>query len=268
MDIYLDFEATQFKENVIAIGAYCDRGSFDCLVKPPKGDRVTNFISKLTGITSEMAENALSIDEAFWDLYEWIYNITQDNFGGPTFFHVFGNMDKIFLRNTAQFCQSKIIKTFIENLAESLIDDSKKVCQYFHIKSIGVYRALKYFEPNAPEQDHDPLNDAIALQNLMFHINFAVPLEESPFETFQKIKTNCTPDDCCIIATHLHEPSAKPKYFKSIKEAETWVIQKIHSKNKNASKETIKKNFAKALKNNSNYNGWNWKKQSQKKEVN
>lgn len=69
MDFYFDFEATQFKENIIAIGATCEYGSFDCLVRPPKGDKVTKFITDLTGITPEMAETALSLDEAFFDLW-------------------------------------------------------------------------------------------------------------------------------------------------------------------------------------------------------
>ena len=44
MDFYFDFEATQFNENIIAIGATCDYGSFDCLVRPPEGDKITKFI--------------------------------------------------------------------------------------------------------------------------------------------------------------------------------------------------------------------------------
>ena len=257
MDIYLDFEATQFKENIIAIGAYCNRGSFDCLVKPPKGDKVTNFISKLTGITSEMAKNALSIDEAFYDLYKWIFNITQDNyFGGPTFFHVFGNMDKIFLKNTANFCETKIIKTFIENLAESLIDDSKAVCQYFHMKNIGVYKALRFFEPDIPEQDHDPLNDAIALQNLMFHINSAKPLEECPFEQKPVIKE--LPKRFHIIATKKGE---EKKVFTLPDKAYNWAYAEVLKTNPQATRKTIHKNLKRALTHNSKYLGWKWRKE-------
>jgi len=257
MDIYLDFEATQFKENIIAIGAYCSRGSFDCLVKPPKGDKVTNFISKLTGITSEMAKNALSIDEAFWDLYDWIHSITQDNFGGPTFFHVFGNMDKIFLKNTANFCKTEFVKTFIENLAESLIDDSKAVCQYFHMKNIGVYKALRFFEPDIPEQDHDPLNDAIALQNLMFHINFAKPLEECPFEQKPVIKKE-PPKKFHIIAT---KKGQEKKIFTLPDKAYNWVYAEVLKTNPQATRKTVHKNLKKALAYNSKYLGWKWRKE-------
>lgn len=261
MNIYFDFEATQFKENIIAIGAFCDTSGekFDCLVKPPQGDKVTPFISNLTGITKEMSKNALSIEEAFSDLYNWITVITSYT-EGPLFYHTFGNMDKIFLQNTAQYCKDITIKTFMENLANSLIDDSIKVCQYFHIKSIGVYRALKYFEKNAPEQDHDPLNDAIALFKVIEYISTASPLEKNPFIKENNYNKEKILGDYCIIATHTHEKEAKPKYFCSTEEAESWIIQKIHSKNKKASKTTIIKNFRKALKNNANYNGWHWKK--------
>ena len=56
MDFYLDFEATQFKSNIIAIGCSCEYGDFDCLVRPPRKDHITPFITNLTGISKEMGK--------------------------------------------------------------------------------------------------------------------------------------------------------------------------------------------------------------------
>lgn len=257
MDIYLDFEATQFKENIIAIGASCTNGSFDCLVRPPKNDKITKFITKLTGITPEMAKNALSLEEAFLDLWTWVCNVSENN---PTFFHVFGNMDKKFLQKAVSHCEVAGIKTFIENLSESLIDDSKKVCQYFHTKTVGVYKALRYFESDLPEQDHDPLNDAIALKNLMFHINYAKPLEECPFEErqpqIQKEKSITQSINAKISAKRKKKPA---QHFETFEKACNWAYEQILIVNPEAKKTTIEKNIKKAIQQETKYNGYLWK---------
>ena len=258
MNIYLDFEATQFKGNIIAIGAYCDRGQFDCLVKPPKGDKVTKFITRLTGITPEMAKNALSIEEAFFDLYEWIFSITQDNIGGPTFFHVFGDMDKVFLRNAARHCSVAGIKKFIKKLADSLIDDSKEVCEYFHTKAVGVYKGLKFFEPDIQDQDHDPLNDAIALQKLMFHINFSTPLKECPFK--DKVVNDTTQSKYIITAVKNKNHKIKIQTFLKPEEAYHWAYQEVIKTNPWALKKNVSHNVRKAFLNNGKYLGWTWEK--------
>lgn len=265
--IYLDFEATQFKENIIAIGATCECGSFDCLVQPPKGDKITKFITELTGITPEMAEYALSPDEAFTDLFSWICQVSQNNL--PTFFHVYGNMDKTFLHNTAKYIEDKAIKVFVEDLADSVIDDSNKVCRFFHTRAIGVHKALKYFDSEISEQDHDPLNDAILLYNLMNHVLHSEPLEKCPFEEKRNIfdkngevikqKPFKIAPQTIITARHINEKNAKIKQFQSFDLAAKWVIQKVKSRSPEALSKNIRRNLRKAIENNSNYISYNWK---------
>ena len=264
MNIYLDFEATQFKENVIAIGASCEYGCFDCLVHPPKGDKITKFISKLTGITREMSEFSLSPDEAMNDFYEWLMEITK-NYNEPTFFHVFGNMDKIFLKNLAQHITNKQLQLFAENLTDSLIDDSNKVCKYFHTKAVGVYKALRYFYPNLGEQDHDPLNDAIALQKLMLFISYAPPLEENPFEEEKKVsvpKKTIKDDEFTgflIAAKRTHTAEAKYKYYNSFNQAADFISKQIRKDNPEATNKTIHKNLKRAIRTNNTYARYHWK---------
>lgn len=73
MNFYLDFEATQFSERVISIGCVCDNGNeFYTLVRPPKGDKVNGFITRLTGITQEMVKNADIADVAFIALRSFV----------------------------------------------------------------------------------------------------------------------------------------------------------------------------------------------------
>ena len=263
MNIYLDFEATQFKDNIIAIGATCDYGDFDCLVKPPHGDKVNNFISKLTGITPEMAKTALSIEEAFFDLFFWVSEMISDPcaLGDPPFYHVYGNMDKTFLQNSIKYINNETIHEFVENLSLSGIDDSIKVSKFFHTTAVGVYKGLRFFEPDAPEQDHDPLNDAIALSKLMKHIEDASPLVECPFEKniSQKSKSD-TSRYLTITATHMKEKNAKVRQFNSFDAAFSWILHKIRKKSPDATTKSVKKHLQKALLNNDKYFNYKWKK--------
>lgn len=262
MNIYLDFEATQFKENVIAIGATCAYGDFDCLVCPPKGDKITNFITQLTGITKEMAYNALSYDEAFYDLYLWITDMMEQA-QSPVFYHVFGNMDKVFLKKSVPYIHPKFLQDFVNNLADSLIDDSVQVCRFFHTKAVGVFKALHYFDAYLmPNQDHDPLNDAIALKYLMNYISIAHPIEECPFEENKpkpKVIDNGDISRTRIIATHTSDKNAKPRIFYSIDAATDWALQKVRVQSPLAGKKNVTKKINKAIRNNTAYLNWKWR---------
>ena len=261
MNVYLDFEATQYKENIIAIGAHCAYGDFDCLVQPPKGDKITSYITQLTNITKEMLVDAPTIDTAFYDLYQWLTQVSD----GPTFFHVYGDMDKIFLEHAAAQIDDPCLKDFASSLAASVIDDSLKVRRFFHTKAIGVYRALRYFIPELPEQDHDPLNDAIALAQLMNYISYTTPLEDCPFEEckpqLKKEKSEHQKRQYTITVTHLTDSAAKQKIFHSYGEATNRAFTKIRAKYPNATLTTVKKHVAKAIDTNGSYMGWGWQKE-------
>lgn len=85
MNFYLDFEANQYSERIISIGCIAENGArFETLVKPVKNEKVTAFITKLTGITNEMLKNAPSADEAFNAFYEFVK--TNNEGGTPTYY--------------------------------------------------------------------------------------------------------------------------------------------------------------------------------------
>lgn len=258
--MYLDFEATQFGENIIAIGAHSIYGEFDCLVKPPKGDKLTPFITQLTGITKEMLECASTQEEAFYDFYEWIKEILfycQE----PIFFHVYGNCDADFLRHSARKIENQEVREFMENLADSLIDDSKKVCKYFHAKTIGVHRALKYFEPDICDQSHDPCDDAILLAKLMRYIESAEPLEECPYpQCFApfKDKKERTINSGMVIGHNLQNPNAKPKVFINSAAAIDWLVTRVTNTFPEANKKKVKNKITKAINEGGEYYGRRW----------
>lgn len=276
MDIYFDFEATQFSERVIAIGASCEYGDFDCLVSLFKRDKLTPFITQFTGITKEMLIGAQSAEQAFSNLYNWICEVSAEA-DTPIFYHCYGDSDSSFLINTANKMEESGVRTFVVNLAKSLIDDSYQVRKFFHAKSIGLHKAIEYFEPDVSEQTHDPLDDAILLHRLMQHLDNAEVLEVCPFKectdisnktradnkigTNNKTKDHIDSKRYIIILTHAFDATAKPRKFITCTDAVDWAYQKILKKFPNVPISTIQKNALKAIKNDGNYMGWNWHKQ-------
>ena len=252
MNIYFDFEATQYSEQVIAIGATCDVGDFDCLVNPADRRHITEFITALTGITKDMCADAPTPLVAFTDLYQWLAEITK-NIATPVFYHCYGNMDKIYLQHTANNIESLEVKNFILNLSEALIDDSIRVCKHFHAHTIGVHKALEYFEPNLSTQTHDPLDDAILLKRLMEeHI-----LSEAPVFEPVEIK-NATRKGFHIEAIH-KDPKAKVKIFSNIDQAADWCYQRLAKKDPGAHRTKIIKKAQNIIANGGTYCGRTWK---------
>ena len=263
MNIYFDFEATQFSNQIIAIGATCDYGDFWCLVSSFR-KKITPFITQLTGITKEMTEGAPTAEEAFTDLRGWISKIWECA-EEPIFYHCYGDSDKDFLHNTACRIENAEIANFADNLADSLIDDSKKVTRFFHTKAIGVYKALRYFEPELGEQDHDPLNDAIALYRLNNHIDKAEPLNEYPFVENDKIIKVVVPQPSksgyLITAISLTDVVMKPRFFDTYGEACDWLYARIKKKSPEAVRDNILKRMKKAVDETSDYGGFHWTKE-------
>ena len=258
MDIYFDFEATQFSDQIIAIGATCKNGNYFNLVSS-FANKLTPFITDLTGITKEMLAGAPSADEAFEALHSWIGNMTTYE---PTFYHCYGDCDKVFLHRTAEKIQNASIAEFVNNLADSLIDDSKTVCRYFHAKAVGVFKGLKYFEPDYPDQKHNPLEDAIALSCLMEHVRTAPALTEYPFapEGEKKIVIPKSKSGYLITATSLDIADMKPKFFETYGQAADWLVARIQKKNPTAKRENILKRMKNAIDSDGEYAHFDWSK--------
>ena len=92
---FIDFEASQFKQEIISVGCINDRGEeFQSLVQPSE-KKITSFITSLTGITQEMINNANTADVVFADFWDWI----SEDKEAPCFI-CYGNCDKTFVQNT------------------------------------------------------------------------------------------------------------------------------------------------------------------------
>lgn len=98
MKYFIDFEATQFSQEIISVGCIREDGqTFYALVAPKKG-KITPFITNLTGITAEMIDSAMSADAVFSKFYDWLFENLDD---APEFL-VWGNSDGDFYRHTSR----------------------------------------------------------------------------------------------------------------------------------------------------------------------
>lgn len=80
MKYFIDFEATQFSEEIISVGCKREDGeTFYALVRPIEG-KITPFITNLTGITAEMVEEAMSPDTVFEMFYDWAFKNEDGTF--------------------------------------------------------------------------------------------------------------------------------------------------------------------------------------------
>ena len=174
MRFFLDLEALQFTGRVISLGCVAENGKeFYSLMKPSKkGEKVTQFITDLTGITNEMLKEAPTSEEVFTEFYNWVCEQAQTE---PTFFFCYGNEDNRFLQATARYINNKSLKSFIKDLSYNLGDYAKIVDGYFNIKSdVKLKRVWEYFYLQEIEQVHNALDDA----RMLFQI--AVALEKTP----------------------------------------------------------------------------------------
>lgn len=71
MKYFIDFEAMQFSNEIISVGCVSENGEkFYSLVQPQKAEKITEFITSLTGITYEELFSAPSADKVFSEFYE------------------------------------------------------------------------------------------------------------------------------------------------------------------------------------------------------
>ena len=163
MNFYLDFEATQFSERIISIGCIADNGArFKTLVKPVKNEKVTAFITQLTGITNEMLENAPSADEAFNAFYEFV---KTNNDGGTPTYYCYGDSDVKFIKHTVSGMNDFQAIMFASSIQALLVDYSAVVKSYLSTRGLALKKLVALIrQVDEVEQNHDALDDAIMLK--------------------------------------------------------------------------------------------------------
>ena len=171
MNFYLDFEATQFSERIISIGCVAENGmTFNSLVNPGKGAKITSFITKLTGITKEMANSAKSADDVFMNFANWVVNTSICATDPHPNYYVYGNNDADFLQNTINHMTNPMSISFATSIKALMTDYSKTVTKHFGLGQVGLNRVYQLLKDEDHVQKHDALEDAMMLKHVHEHL--------------------------------------------------------------------------------------------------
>ena len=264
MKYFIDFEATQFSEEIISVGCIREDGeTFYSLVSPVEG-KITPFITNLTGITAEMLQDAMSPDHVFESFFDWA--LANDE--TPDFF-VWGNSDVDFLRHTFRRTESRKARMAIGYMAGSIIDYAKIFCKRVKADSCSLIKAYNGLVDAEKTQNHNALDDAV----LLFEVYKAVDsmsvtdmkLKMQDIITVNKpvaapvVKWNQMGFDkgtICII----NGKNVAIQHFADMNEAVEWVLNNKINKDQRetVNLDTIRKNIKRAY-SGGRYFGHNWR---------
>ena len=126
MNFFVDFEATQFSNGIIAVGCVSEEDDkFYTLVNTKH--KVTPFITNLTGITAAEVEMAPEPEVVFKALLDWVRAVSPNEEKNKPHFYCYGNCDKEFVK---KFLSDYLDYTIIANDSNYVIKkDSNKSFQ-------------------------------------------------------------------------------------------------------------------------------------------
>lgn len=186
MVFFLDFEATQFSDQIISIGCVTlDNHQFYSLVRPREYS-VTKFTTALTGLTRADLVNAPSTAEAFSNLQKFIDLYKEED----NRFFIFGNADKHFISRSLAKMDKHEIMTFMRELGDQMEDFGVISAQ-----TLGANRGLsKLYQAmynKEHEQTHNALDDAKVLRKLYQWLVYATTEEKkAALERLNKLYAN------------------------------------------------------------------------------
>lgn len=262
MKYFIDFEATQYSNEIISVGCIKEDGqSFYSLVAPVEG-KITPFITNLTGITAEMVKNAMSPDVVFDNMYHWVF----DNDNDPEFY-VWGNTDVDFVRHTFKRTNLLTARLILGYMSGSIRDYAKVFCKKYKLSSCSLIKAFKCIEPNA-EQNHNALDDAMMLYKIVNNIdNISDEVIKEQFVCFVPKEENDEDVIGHLPTGTIYVIAGKKfvKAFEEVEDAAEWFLDKqgccknMDKETKDASTITVIKNIKKHIANGKCYGNFKWR---------
>lgn len=257
MNFFIDFEATQYTNEIISIGCVAENGKTFYSEVNCKG-KITPFITNLTGLTEEQISNAPSADKVFEKFDLWI-----SGFGFEIHkFYVFGNSDEAFIKATLKSVTNFFANRVLCLIYGNMVDYSKIVKKRFGLtKSIGLVKLLESYRNIPITQKHNALQDAFFLQEVFnFVKNDTSKTGPIPVEYF--IDSNSNLKDLERLGKRFYVIIGKgqKQYFKTIKKATNWAISQMSMQIRAEVKyENVEKRVLEAVvKQNKKYLGKNW----------
>lgn len=161
MKYFIDFEATQFSNEIIAVGCVNEKGdTFYSLVKPES--KITSFITELTGITQEDVEAALEPNIVFSNMFDWIL---KDSANDKNEFYCYGNCDVKFIKTNFNKSTNFKAGAMLGFIRSSLIDYAPRVKAHYGLCTpINLGKIADHIRGYAVSQTHNALDDALLLK--------------------------------------------------------------------------------------------------------
>lgn len=243
-NVYIDFEASQYTQEIISVGAVTDDGQeFYSLVKTDH--KVGNFVSGLTGIQQIDVDIAATPDNVFDELFCWLQKVFPKN--DKIQFICYGNSDIGFAVNTLRNLRKSMnAQAVLSMIICNMVDYSEYVKAFFGLsKYVSLLKVAQYYSNGEATQDHNALNDARLLKYIYNKIQEGAPLVDNPFEEYmEKIEVYDTENN--LVET-----------FYGMISAVKWVKEITHMP-KESQRKRIKNKILAAAQQKQTYCGFNW----------
>ncbi len=246
MNYFIDFEATQFSNDIISIGCVRENGDqFYSLVNPHK--KLTEFIINLTGITNELVQQAPEAEEVFSNFFDWCNEYPNDT---PVFY-CYGGTDFSFVKHNFGKAKNFKEKSILGYMFAGLRDYAPYVQNHFGlVKLVGLSKVYNYYQNKENIQTHNALDDAMMLKYIYEQINIHSQKEDAnAFPEYKvnngqitEIKLNKFNYTITVFDGDTNQIINK---FKNFDEAVAWVKTKISRKERS---NVIDKNIIKRIK--------------------
>ena len=174
MNFYIDLEATQFGREIISFGAVAENGAeFYTLVRPKHLNKITKFITKLTGLTPVLySEDTPNINTVANQFMDWCREQTDEKLS----FFSFGNFDKVlFSAESERYPENECLKRLSKKLSNLCVVTGKIL--YHSTSTPSLKRVYEEVVGKEIIQTHNALDDAKMLMEIHKHI-IDTPIEE------------------------------------------------------------------------------------------
>ena len=260
MKFFLDFEATQPENEIIAIGAVAENGAtFHTLVKPQLSS-ISPYVSQLTHISPEDLEKAPNIDKALIDFDLWM--MSQESDIMKCRFIAYGDDSKV-VKSTLPAITNDHAFTCAAILMAKIEDCYDATRKFFH-GTIKLVHAFNYVQVAETEQKHNPLEDAMMLQKVYEYTQTHDPLPAHPLnKEFDAAMANHTvkmPSGTFWCKHTNGGKNGKIRNFATCDDAIDWLITDVMRAKEPEliHRDRIMANIMKAIRKNSAYCNYKW----------
>lgn len=276
MNYFIDFEATQFSNEIISIGCVRENGdTFYSEVRAKK--KITSFITSLTGITDEQNKKADSSDDVFRAFFKWLCEYPQDR----AIFYCYGNSDFNFVKKNLNLTHNLGAQAALSVIGMNLYDYSATTKAHFGLaKNISLIKLVAYYRGvESIEQAHNALEDALYLKEVFENVSIEKEVLGHPFPDYENDLPNIKDIESFLDGSKASTKSPREllrsvkhridmydcqgdvieESFDSIQEARNYLIKKLGSIDKwKVDKNKIENKIINANRTKTQYTGHYW----------